>query len=146
LTHKSTILLLMRTITITINVRRRMHKVTHGKINLISSVLFAPLTCPNCSTTLFIYASVDVSTQSISLSSAIDIQEFGVTKLKVSTQTLDLNTLLFMKIRTDKRSDSCEVSILLPLVSNNDAVSLSNQQGDISPSELSIRGACVSSK
>jgi hypothetical protein len=137
-------LLLMRTITI--NVRRRMHKVTHGKINLISSALFAPLTCPNCSTTLFIYASVDVSTQSISLSSAIDIQEFEVIKLKVSTQTLDLNTLLFMKIRTDKRSDSCEVSILLPLVSNNDAVSLSNQQGDISPSELSIRGACVSSK
>jgi hypothetical protein len=97
LTHKSTILLLMRTITITINVRRRMHKVTHGKINLISSVLFAPLTCPNCSTTLFIYASVDVSTQSISLSSAIDIQEFEVIKLKVSTQTLDLNTLLFIK-------------------------------------------------
>jgi hypothetical protein len=137
-------LFLMRTITI--NVKRRMHKVTHGKINLISSALFAPLTCSNCSTTLFTYASVDVSTQSISLSSAIDIREFEVIKLKVSTQTPVLNTLLFMKIRTDKRSDSCEVSSLLPLVSNNDAVSISNQQGDISPSELSIRGACVSSK
>jgi hypothetical protein len=41
--------------------------------------------------------------------------------------------------------NSCEVSSLLPSVSNNDAVSL-NQQGDISPSELSIRGACVLSK
>lgn len=90
-----------------------MDKAIHEKINLISPRILAFF---GCLTSLFTHASAHVSTQSISLLSANDIQELEDTKVEDRKQLTQLNRLLPIEIRTDQRFYLSEASSLLPSV------------------------------
>jgi hypothetical protein len=90
-----------------------MDNAIHEKINPIFPRILAFF---GCLTTLFTHASAPVSTQSISLLSANDIQELEDTKVEDRKQLADLNTLLTIEIRTEQCFYLSEASSLLPSV------------------------------